>query len=57
VWWLISFGIYTAGFIFAFIVSGGGAGPADMPLTLLRSAVWPLYLTTGIPHGYRYPMD
>lgn len=49
--------IYATGFTIAFIVSGGGQGPADMQLTLLRSTVWPWYLTTGRPTGTPYPMD
>lgn len=31
--------------------------PATLGLGLLRSALWPVWVTTGWPHGAMLPMD
>lgn len=32
-------------------------GPVTPALALARAAIWPLFVTTGIPHGERARMD
>lgn len=48
--WLI--GIYTAGFIGVFILNAS-IGPVTLGLALLRAVIWPVWVATGRPQGYR----
>jgi len=47
--------IYGIGFVGVFCLHT--QLPATLGLALLRSAFWPLWVTTGWPHGQPLPMD
>lgn len=50
-WVYIGSGIYVAGFILIFAFHIFLLQMVTPPLALLRAALWPLYVTTGRPHG------
>lgn len=54
IWWLVgvAYGIVVVGAMYI-----NSQLPVTLPLALLRSIVWPIWLTTGWPHGQRMPMD
>ena len=54
-WWLIL--AYIAGFCLVFLLHTFALQMVTFPLALLRSILWPLWLTTGLPHGRSLPMD
>lgn len=54
---LVGVFIYATGFGAVLFIERWDGGPATWGLSLLRAAVWPLYVSTGIPRGQRYPMD
>lgn len=55
IWTLL--GIYVVGFTFTFWLHTQTPGMHTLGLVLLRSSVWPIFLTTGRPHGSPLPMD
>jgi uncharacterized membrane protein YozB (DUF420 family) len=56
-WWLfLLIAVYVSGFTFV-LWFNLNLGMISIPLALLRAVVWPLYVTTGRPHGRQMPMD
>ena len=53
-WTIIA--VYVVGFILVFWANIA-VGPVTPGLSLVRAVVWPLYVTTGRPYGYRAQMD
>jgi hypothetical protein len=57
-WWIltiIGIVIYVLGFGFTLAINS--QLPVTQGLGYLRAAVWPIWWTTGWPHGERLPMD
>lgn len=55
-WVYMGLAVYMLGFVL--ILTGNVlSGPVTPALSLLRATVWPLWIATGIPRGYRGPMD
>ena len=48
--------LYLLGFSLFFVVEVG-SGPVTPALAFVRALVWPVYWTTGWPHGTRARMD
>lgn len=55
-WGWIAFRVYVIGFVLVFGFNIA-LGPITMGLSLMRGAVWPVYVTTGWPHGTPLRMD
>lgn len=55
VWTLLT--IYAVGFAMIFALHVAYLGNVTLPLVLIRSAVWPVYIATGWPNGASLPMD
>lgn len=49
--------IYLAGFLVTMVVSLAPLGMVTFRLALLRSLLWPVWITTGWPRGEPLPMD
>lgn len=49
--------IYLLGFILVFVLHALFLQMVTFELALVRSAVWPIYLTTGRPYGTPLRMD
>lgn len=49
--------IYLGGFLLTMIVNLAPLGMVTFGLALLRSLVWPIWITTGWPRGAPLPMD
>lgn len=49
--------IYLAGFLLTLVVNLAPLGMVTFGLALLRSLVWPIWITTGWPRGEPLPMD
>lgn len=48
-------GLYVAGFLLMMWMQA--YMPVTLGLALLRAALWPLWMLTGLPHGEPLPMD
>jgi hypothetical protein len=56
-WWIWTIiAVYLVGFVF-FLFLNLNIGPLTLGLCLLRALLWPLWVTTGIPHGTPLTMD
>jgi hypothetical protein len=57
-WWIWSIaGIYIIGIVLVFWFHIVFLQMVTPGLAMLRSAVWPIFLITGWPHGSPLPMD
>lgn len=55
-WFFVGlFVVYLIGVVLTFMMHT--QMPVTLGLALLRSFLWPLWITTGIPHGTPLPMD
>ena len=58
VWLLIAIAVvYAGGFILVFAVHVTFLHMVTAELAFYRALVWPIFLTTGWPHGTPLPMD
>lgn len=55
IWMVLA--VYAIGFVFVFTLHALYFGNITLPLMLIRSAVWPLYIATGWPQGVPLTMD
>lgn len=55
--WLFLLIVYAAGFLVTMVVNLAPLGMVTFGLALLRSLVWPVWITTGRPCGTPLPMD
>ncbi len=53
----IALWFYIIGFILVLFFHRMFLPMVTLPLALLRAALWPLFVATGIPHGMPLPMD
>jgi hypothetical protein len=49
--------LYLVGFVVTMVVNLGPLGMVSFGLALLRSFVWPIWITTGWPRGEQLSMD
>jgi hypothetical protein len=49
--------LYGFGFVACLVLHVTSLQMVTADLALFRSAVWPIWLTTGWPHGTPLPMD
>ena len=49
--------IYVFGFVALLVLQAAVAPNLTIPLMLLRSAVWPIFIATGWPQGVPLTMD
>lgn len=49
--------IYLTGFLVTMVVNLAPLGMVTFRLALLRSLLWPVWITTGRPRGEPLPMD
>lgn len=56
-WILTVLIIYACGFFASLLMHAIYLQMVTFPLALVRSAVWPIWVATGWPHGVPMPMD
>jgi hypothetical protein len=57
-WWIWTLiGIYVAGFVVMFVGHIMFLQMVTPGLAFMRSAVWPIFILTGWPHGSPMTMD
>lgn len=56
--WIIALvTLYVIGFLFTLLAHMISFQMITLPLALMRSAVWPIWMATGWPHGVPLRMD